>query len=222
MAKRKGQRVAPGKGSSSGRNTKSRTDKSIVRDTSTPVNVSSRKRKGRATLTPTPKHIKLPSGQVVFTPDLRGSTAERSLGALRYMRQFNLSFSEAAKLWHLRRDTFRKYAKSGLRTLKNGRVKGLANDRIRYTFQKPTTQAGIYTPIKTRSFEERQLFAQWLMAIEAAKDGDFSLIDAFPKNVFIDGTRLPTGHVEVQKIVEALEREGAKFEGPYRVRAVQS
>jgi hypothetical protein len=168
-------------------------------------------------------YIKLPDGQQAFVPDLRGSSAERSLGALRYMRQFSsLTFSEAAKIWHLKPNTFHKYARSGLRTLKSGRVKALAQDRIHYTFQKPTTRAGVYQSIVTRSLKERQIYAQWFIAVQAASGGDFSKIDAFPKNVFIDGVRLPTGHFEVQKIVEALEREGAKFAGPYRVGAAQS
>lgn len=109
---------------------------------------------------PVSKHIKLPSGQTVFRPDLRGSSAERSLGALRYMRQSGLSFSEAAKVWHLDRRTFRKHAKSGLRNLKTGRIGALAGDRIHYTFQKPTTKAGIYQPVVTRSLKERQLLAK--------------------------------------------------------------
>src|SRR6266581_2475224 len=71
-------------------------------------------------------YIKLPDGQQAFPPDLRGSSAERSLGALRYMRKYSsLTFSDAAKLWHLHPTTFHKHARSGLRTLASGRVRAM-------------------------------------------------------------------------------------------------
>jgi hypothetical protein len=134
-------------------------------------------------------------------------------------RDPDLSFSEAARKWHLNRRTFRAHAKSGLRTTKSGRVKSTPNDRIRYTFYKPTTKPGEYDPVTTKSRDERRVYVQWRIALEAAGKGDFSLIDDFPKGTFIGGVRLPTGHREIQKIVEALEQEGSKFEGSYRVGA---
>jgi hypothetical protein len=135
------------------------------------------------------------------------------------MRYYGLSFTGAAKRWHLDARTFRQHARSGLRTLQSGRVKALNHDRIRYGFEKPTTKPGQYHPVETRSLAERQLYVQWRVAVEAAGKDDWSQIDAFPKNTFLGGVRLPTGRHEVQRILEALAEEGAPFEGPYRVPA---
>jgi hypothetical protein len=195
--------------------------------TETIVPQSSRRGKSvRVTPPVDSKHIKLPSGQTVFRPDLRGSSAERSLGALRYMRQHDLSFSQSAKVWRLDPRTFRKYAKSGLRSLKDGHIKALAKDRIRYVFDKPgaVKKSGRYILefklIETRSLDERRTYVQWSVALEQAAKGNWEPMDEFPKGTVIDGTLLPTNRFQVQAILEALEHAGAKFEGPYRVRAM--
>jgi hypothetical protein len=133
------------------------------------------------------------------------------------MRNNGLSFSKAARKWNIHRDTFRSHAKTGLRQLKSGRIVATEKDRIKNTFSKPTTRPGEYHDIVTRNREERQLYAQWRVALDAATHGDWTFIDAYPKDVSIDGVRLPTSQLEIQKIIEALETEGSKFEGPYRV-----
>jgi hypothetical protein len=150
-------------------------------------------------------------------PDLGRDVHGRTLGALADMRNNGLSFSKAARKWNIHRDTFRSHAKSGLRQLKSGRIVATDKDRIRNAFSKPTTQPGEYHEIVTRNREERRLYAQWRVALDAAAHGDWTLIDAYPKAVSIDGVRLPTSQLEIQKIIEALEKEGSKFEGPYRV-----
>jgi hypothetical protein len=188
---------------------KSRIRASSVRRTSTKINVLDARRTSLASPQQHPPNL---------DRDLRG----RALGALTDMRNHGLSFSKAARKWNIHRDTLRSHAKSGLRTLKSGRIVATEKDRIRNTFSKPTTQPGEYHEVTTRNREERQLYAQWRVALDAAARGDWTLIDTFPKHAEINGVRLPTSRPEIQKIIEALEEEGSKFEGPYRVRGAQS
>jgi hypothetical protein len=57
--------------------------------------------------------------------------------------------------------------------------------------------------------------ATWTNALKAAGRDDFSLIDAFPRNTFIDGVRLATSHAEVSRIVAAAAESDQPFEDIY-------
>ena len=81
------------------------------------------------------------------------------------------------------------------------------HDRYVEQFLLPTTQPGKFEIVRARGDRERSLCGRWLNAVKAAGDGDFSPIDNFPKNVFIDGYRLSTSHYVVQRIDEAVSEE---------------
>ena len=149
---------------------------------------------------------------------LSRDTRTRVINALGEGRENpKFSFSKLAKRWHLDPRSFYRHAKQAIHTDAFGRVRVRPNDRLRVVQQIPTTQPGEYRTIVTRSYKERQILGEWWAAINDAKAGKFARLDAFPKNTFIDGVRLPTGRFEVQKQLEALEAEGSKFAGPYKV-----
>jgi len=184
--------------------------------------VNARSRKGRVT----PQDVN-PRFQTSLGPidplKLSRGTRDRVIGALGELRlNPKLSFSEAAKRWHVTTRTLHRHAESALRTDNSGRVHARPNDRVQVVMQIPTTRPGEYQTLVTRSSKERRQIGEWWAAINDAKAGKFARLNAFPKNTFIDGTRLPTGRFEAQRLLEALESEGSKFAGPYRVRAVQS
>ena len=56
---------------------------------------------------------------------------------------------------------------------------------------------------------------EWFAAIKEAGRGDFTRLDKFPKGTFVGGVRLPTGHYEVQRILEAMENSESPFEQLY-------
>lgn len=55
-----------------------------------------------------------------------------------------------------------------------------------------------------------------MAALNAARGGDFSKIDKFPKNKRVGGVLLPTKHAEIQQILENLAEQESPFEGLYR------
>jgi hypothetical protein len=97
----------------------------------------------------------------------------------------------------------------------SGRIRARTTDSYTQTFSIPTTRPDRFDSIIARGNEERSLVGRWLNAIHAAGKGDFVLINEFPKNIFIDGRRLPTGNFEIQKILEALEQGETALEQQY-------
>ena len=71
-------------------------------------------------------------------------------------------------------------------------------------------------PVPTKSKKERLVVGRWMSALNAARDGDFSKIDKFPKNTRIGGVLLPTKHAEIQQILVSLAEQESPFEGLYR------
>ena len=51
--------------------------------------------------------------------------------------------------------------------------------------------------------------------MKAAGRADFSLIDAFPRNLYVDGVRLATSHYEVSRIAAAAAESDEPFEDIY-------
>ena len=97
----------------------------------------------------------------------------------------------------------------------SGRIHARKSDRYTQQFSVPTTRPDVFDSIRARGSAERSLAGRWLNAIKAAADGDFSLLQNFPKNTFIDGRRLPTAPYEVQRILNALEQSETAFEQQY-------
>ena len=97
----------------------------------------------------------------------------------------------------------------------SGRIHARKTDNYAQKFSIPTTRPDVFDTITARGNEERSIVGRWLNAMKAAADGDFTLINAFPKNVFVDGKRLPTAPYEVQRILEALEQSENAFEQQY-------
>src|ERR1700736_4713050 len=124
---------------------------------------------------------------------LSRDTRTRVINALGEWRENpNFTFSQIARRWHLDTRSFYRHAKHALRIDGSGRVHAWSNDRIQLAQQIPTTEPGEYRIIITRSYKERKLLGEWWAAINDAKAGRFARLHAFPKNTFIDGTRLPT------------------------------
>jgi recombinational DNA repair protein (RecF pathway) len=69
--------------------------------------------------------------------------------------------------------------------------------------------------LRARGSRKASLVGTWNNAVKAAGRGDFSLIDAFPRNIFIDGVRLATSHYEVSRIAAAAAESEQPFEDIY-------
>lgn len=79
----------------------------------------------------------------------------------------------------------------------------------------PTTKSGEFRMVRARGSRKASLVGIWNNAIKAAGRGDFSLIDAFPRNTVIGGVRLATSHYEVSRIVAAAAESDQPFEDIY-------
>jgi hypothetical protein len=96
-----------------------------------------------------------------------------------------------------------------------GRLQVTAYDRYVERLQLPTAHPGKLQIVRARGSHQRSVCGQWLNALQAAGRGDFGPIDAFPRNVFIDGYDLTTDHDEVHRIVEAQAESDRPLEELY-------
>src|ERR1017187_2379525 len=78
-----------------------------------------------------------------------------------------------------------------------------------------TTNPGEFRWLRARGSRKASLVGTWNNAVKAAGRGDFSLIDDFPRNVFIDGVHLPTSPYEVARIAAAAAESDEPFEDIY-------
>jgi hypothetical protein len=141
-------------------------------------------------------------------------TALHVLSDLR--RDPNLSFTQAARNRESSTRAVRKYIGSQLKQKRSrGRIRATSSDRLRATLHIPSTKPDVLIPIHTKSSKERSLVGEWFASIKEAGRGDFSRLNRFPKGIYIDGVRLPTGAYEVQKILEAMETSESPFERLY-------
>jgi len=87
----------------------------------------------------------------------------------------------------------------------------------RYTRQMKisTSKPGEFRWLRARGSRQASLVATWSNAVKAAGRGDFSLIDAFPRNVSVDGVRLPTSHHAISRIAAAAAESDEPFEDIY-------
>lgn len=96
-----------------------------------------------------------------------------------------------------------------------GRLQVRGYDRYTRKLKIPTTRPGEFRWLRARGSRKASLVGIWNNAVKAAGRGDFSLIDAFPRNVSIDGVRLPTSHYEVSRIAAAAAESDEPFEDLY-------
>jgi len=78
-----------------------------------------------------------------------------------------------------------------------------------------TAEPGEFKWLRARGSRKASLVGIWNNAVKAAGRGDFSLINAFPRNVFINGVRLATSHYEVSRIAAAAAESDEPFEDIY-------
>jgi hypothetical protein len=98
---------------------------------------------------------------------------------------------------------------------KHGRLEVRGYDRYTRTLKIPTVGPGEFRRLRARGNRQASLIGTWNNAVKAAGGGDFSLIDAFPHNVSIDGVRLATSHREVSRIAAAVADSDQPFEDIY-------
>jgi hypothetical protein len=128
----------------------------------------------------------------------------------------SLSFTRASRRRRIDPRTVRKYNPRWFRKDPAGRIRAYAIPRRQKTLYIPWFEPGEVMPVPTKSKKERLLLGQWMAALNAARYGDFSKIDKFPKNTRIGGVLLPTKRAEVQQILVSLAEQESPFEGLYR------
>jgi hypothetical protein len=79
----------------------------------------------------------------------------------------------------------------------------------------PTPSPGQFKWLSVKGSHKATLVAQWNNAVKAAGRGDFSLLKAFPRGVFVGGVRLSTSHKKVTQIVAAAAESDKPFEDIY-------
>jgi hypothetical protein len=128
----------------------------------------------------------------------------------------SLTFARAARKRGIDPRTVLKHLPGGFRKHSSGRIIARAVTGRRKLLYIPWFEPGEVMPVPTNSKAERLLVGRWMAALNAARDGDFSKIDDFPKNTRIGGVLLPTKHAEVQRILVSLAEQESPFEGLYR------
>ena len=88
-------------------------------------------------------------------------------------------------------------------------------DRYTRRVKIPTPKPGQFKWLHARGSRQASLVGTWNNAVKAAGRGDFELIDAFPRNVVIDGVRLATSHKQVSRIAAAAAESDQPFENLY-------
>ena len=131
-------------------------------------------------------------------------------------RDPNLTPTQAAKNREISLDAIRKYIGPQLiQERPGGRIRVTQSDRLQATLQIPSDKPDVLIPIHTRSSKERYLVGEWFASINEASRGDFTRLKQFPKDIVIDGVRLPTEPHDVQRILEAMETAEQPFEHLY-------
>lgn len=135
------------------------------------------------------------------------------------LRKPALSFTQAARKRKVDRRTVLHHYGSDFEKDSSGRIKARSLDRRRQTLFIPGAEPGVDIPVPTKNASERRLVGRWMKALNAARRGDFSQMDKFPRNKSIGGVRLPTNRDEVQRILKALAERESPFERLYRTLA---
>jgi hypothetical protein len=130
-------------------------------------------------------------------------------------RREGYTWEEAEHLSDIDRSTAEALLPSAFFRDERGLLQVRGYDRYTRTLKIPTTRPGEFRWLCARGNRQASLIGTWNNAVKAAGRGDFSLIDAFPRNVSIDGVRLPTSHREVSKIAAAVADSDQPFENIY-------
>ena len=131
-------------------------------------------------------------------------------------RDPNLTLTQAAKNREISLDAIRKYIGPQLiQERPGGRIRVTQSDRLQAALQIPSDKPDVLIPIHTRSSKERYLVGEWVASLNEASRGDFTRLKQFPKEIVIDGVRLPTAPHDVQRILEAMETAEQPFEHLY-------
>jgi hypothetical protein len=100
---------------------------------------------------------------------------------------------------------------------KGGQVQVRGYDPYVRKLKISTTEPGEFRLFRARGSHKASLVGTWSNAVKAAGHSDFSLIDAFPRNIVIDGVHLATSHDEVSRIAVAAAESDKPFEDIYDV-----
>jgi hypothetical protein len=132
------------------------------------------------------------------------------------LRNPSLGLRKAARKHRVDSRSVVRHFSSRFRKDSSGRTRAYVVPRRQKTLYIPWFEPGELRAIPTKNKAERLLVGRWMAALNAARYGDFSKIDKFPKNKRIGGVLLPTKHAEVQQILVSLAEQESPFEGLYR------
>jgi len=147
-------------------------------------------------------------------PSLKQQLRRSAFELLRSRREGN-TWEEAERLSGIDRITAESILPSAFFRDERRRLQARGSDRYTRKLKIPTTKPGQFRWLRARGSRQASLVGTWSNALKAAGRGDFSLIDAFPRNVFIDGIRLATSHYEVSRIAAAAAENDEPFEDIY-------
>jgi hypothetical protein len=131
------------------------------------------------------------------------------------LRRHGDTWKDAEEQAHITRRIAKRIFPRAFFADERGQVQAREYDPYTRRMKIPTRNPGEFTWLSVRGSHKASLVAHWNNALKAAGRGDFSLIDAFPKNVLVGGVRLPTGHKEVTRIVSAASESDKPFEDIY-------
>jgi hypothetical protein len=154
------------------------------------------------------------SRKSVRAPSLKQQLRRSAFELLRFRREGD-TWEEAEKRSGINRRTAKALLPSAFFQDERGRLQVRGFDRYTRKLKIPTTKPGQFRWLRARGSRKASLVGIWNNAVKAAGGSDFSLIDAFPRNVFIDGVRLATSHYEVSRIIAAAAESDEPFEDIY-------
>lgn len=154
------------------------------------------------------------SGKSVRGPSHKQQLRRPAFDLLRFRREGH-TWEAAESLSGIDRPSAEALLPSAFFRDEGGQLQVRAYDRYTRTLKIATVRAGEIRWLRARGNHQASLIGRWNNAVKAAGRGDFSLIDAFPRNVRIDGLRLATSHSEVSRIAAAVADSDQPFENIY-------
>jgi hypothetical protein len=147
----------------------------------------------------------------------RHDASRKRIGAFKFLRlrREGSSWEDAKKYSDVPREIAEHLFPRAFFHDKQGRLQVRGYDRYTRKLKIPTIRPGEFSWLRARGSHKASLVGTWNNAVKAAGRGDFSLIDAFPRNTVIDGVRLATSHYEVSRIVAAAAESDQPFEDLY-------
>jgi hypothetical protein len=139
---------------------------------------------------------------------------------LRLRRQGN-TWQDAARLSRSSRNAAQRYFPRAFAKDEHGKLQVSLHDFYTRHVQVQTSVPGKFRLLRARGDRKATLVAIWNNAVKAAGRGDFSLIDQFPRGVFVDGFRLVTSHDAVTRIAKAGAESKNPFEDIYAVSGIR-